>query len=78
MIQASSAPGELVLDFFAGSGTTGAVARQLDRRFVLADHNPEALTVMRKRLGQAGVAYLDENGEPLDLPAPEGESAALF
>lgn len=78
VIQASSAPGELVLDFFAGSGTTGAVARQLDRRFVLADHNPEALTVMRKRLGPAGVAYLDENGEPLDLPAPEGESAALF
>ncbi|MGY6499746.1 MAG: DNA-methyltransferase [Acidimicrobiales bacterium] len=78
VIQASSAPGELVLDFFAGSGTTGAVARQLDRRFVLADHNPEALTVMRKRLGPVGVAYLDENGAPLDLPAPEGESAALF
>lgn len=78
VIQASSAPGELVLDFFAGSGTTGAVARQLDRRFVLADHNPEALMVMRKRLGPAGVTYLDENGEPLDLPAPDGESTALF
>lgn len=78
VIQASSAPGELVLDFFAGSGTTGAVARQLGRRFVLADHNPEALTVMRKRFGPNGVAYLDGNGEPLALPAPEGESAALF
>ncbi len=78
VIQASSAPDELVLDFFAGSGTTGAVARQLGRRFVLADHNPEAVTVMRKRLGSDGVAYLDENGEPLGLPAPESESAALF
>lgn len=78
VIQASSAPGELILDFFAGSGTTGAVARQLGRRFVLADHNPEALTVMRKRLGPNGVAYLDENGEPLVLPTPDGESAALF
>lgn len=78
VIQASSAPDELVLDFFAGSGTTGAVARQLGRRFVLADHNPEALTVMRKRLGPNGVAYLDEKGEPLNLPAPDGESASLF
>jgi site-specific DNA-methyltransferase (adenine-specific) len=40
-----------VLDFFAGSGTTGAVARQLDRRFVLVDDNPEAIAVMEQRLG---------------------------
>jgi len=78
IIHASSAPDELVLDFFAGSGTTGAVARQLGRRFVLSDHNPEALTVMRKRLGTDGVAYLDQNGEPLVVPTPTGESAALF
>lgn len=78
VIQASSAPDGLVLDFFAGSGTTGAVARQLGRRFVLADHNPEAVTVMRKRLGANGVAYTDGTGQSLGLPAPEGESASLF
>jgi site-specific DNA-methyltransferase (adenine-specific) len=59
VIGASSAPGEWVLDFFAGSGTTGAVAAELGRRFVLVDANPEAVAVMRRRLGTAGVAYLD-------------------
>ena len=50
VIQASSAPGDWVLDFFAGSGTTGAVAAQLGRRFVLVDQSPEAIAVMRARL----------------------------
>jgi site-specific DNA-methyltransferase (adenine-specific) len=49
IIQASSKPGDWVLDFFAGSGTTGAVAAKLDRRFVLVDQNPEAIEVMRAR-----------------------------
>ncbi|GAB3794253.1 hypothetical protein GCM10028798_00390 [Humibacter antri] len=49
MVQASSRPGDWVLDFFAGSGTTGAVAAALDRRFVLIDSNPEAIAVMRTR-----------------------------
>jgi len=50
VIQASSAPGDWVLDFFAGSGTTGAVAAELGRRFVLVDENPEAVAIMRERL----------------------------
>jgi site-specific DNA-methyltransferase (adenine-specific) len=50
IIQASSAPGDWVLDFFAGSGTTGAVAAALGRRFVLVEENPDAITVMRARL----------------------------
>jgi site-specific DNA-methyltransferase (adenine-specific) len=50
IVQASSRPGDRVLDFFAGSGTTGAVARGLGRRFVLVDNNPDAVDVMRKRL----------------------------
>ncbi|MGO4692424.1 DNA-methyltransferase [Glaciibacter sp. 2TAF33] len=49
IIQASSREGDWVLDFFAGSGTTGAVAASLGRRFVLVDQNPEALAVMRER-----------------------------
>jgi site-specific DNA-methyltransferase (adenine-specific) len=50
IIQASSAPGDWVLDFFAGSGTTGAVAAKLERRFVLVEQNPEAIAIMRARL----------------------------
>jgi site-specific DNA-methyltransferase (adenine-specific) len=40
------------LDFFAGSGTLGAVAAQLGRRYVLIDSNPEAVEIMRARLGR--------------------------
>ncbi|MEY4061313.1 MAG: hypothetical protein RIQ31_975, partial [Actinomycetota bacterium] len=54
-IQASSKPGDLVLDFFGGSGTTGFVAAQLDRRFILMDRNTEAIEVMRDRFASAGV-----------------------
>lgn len=50
IITASSRPGDWVLDFFAGSGTTGAAAAELGRNFVLVDQNPEAMEVMRKRL----------------------------
>jgi site-specific DNA-methyltransferase (adenine-specific) len=58
MVQASSRPGDWVLDFFAGSGTTGAVAAALERRFVLVDSNPEAIAVMRARFaGMPDVAF---------------------
>jgi site-specific DNA-methyltransferase (adenine-specific) len=50
IVQASSRPGDRVLDFFAGSGTLGAVAKQLGRGYVLIDSNPEAVEVMRRRL----------------------------
>jgi site-specific DNA-methyltransferase (adenine-specific) len=53
IIQASSRPGDTVLDFFAGSGTTGAVASSLGRNAVLVDENPEAVAVMRRRMPRA-------------------------
>jgi site-specific DNA-methyltransferase (adenine-specific) len=53
LVAASSRPGGWCLDPFAGSGTLGAVCRQLGRRFVLIDSNPVALEVMRGRLGGA-------------------------
>ena len=49
IVAASSAPGDWVLDPFAGSGTTGAAARLLGRRFMLVDSNPDAVAVMRHR-----------------------------
>jgi site-specific DNA-methyltransferase (adenine-specific) len=54
MVQASTRPGDWCLDFFAGSGTLGAVAAKLGRRYVLIDSNPQAVAVMRARLGPAG------------------------
>ena len=53
IVQASSANGDWVLDFFGGSGTTGAVASALGRRFLLVDQNPAAIEVMRARLPEA-------------------------
>jgi site-specific DNA-methyltransferase (adenine-specific) len=50
IIQASSKPGDTVLDFFAGSGTTGFVANELGRRFILVDQNPESIEVIKNRL----------------------------
>jgi len=49
IIAASSNPGDTVLDFFAGSGTTGAACLELGRDFILVDDNPQALAVMRER-----------------------------
>jgi site-specific DNA-methyltransferase (adenine-specific) len=64
VLQPSSRPGDWVLDFFAGSGTTGAVAAAMGRRFVLVDENAEALEVMRRRLPNT-TAYLDAAGDAL-------------
>ena len=50
MMEASSRPGDRVLDPFAGAGTLGAAARSLGRSFVLIDSNPEAISVMERRL----------------------------
>ena len=57
IVQASSRKGDWVIDFFAGSGTTGAVAGALGRRFVLVDESSEAIGVIRSRLEKAGVAF---------------------
>lgn len=57
IIQASSAEGDLVLDFFAGSGTTGAAAAELKRRFILIDQNPESIAVISERLAKTGVQF---------------------
>jgi site-specific DNA-methyltransferase (adenine-specific) len=50
IVAASSRPGGWCLDPFAGSGTLGAVCRELGRRFVLIDSSPVAIEVMRERL----------------------------
>ena len=57
VIQASSQEGSLVLDFFAGSGTTGAAAAELGRNFILIDQNPESIEVIKERFKALPVDY---------------------
>jgi site-specific DNA-methyltransferase (adenine-specific) len=59
IVQASSRPGDLVLDFFAGSGTTGEACLANNRRFMMVDDNPEALEVMARRFeGVPGIRWV--------------------
>ena len=51
IVRVHSRPGDRVLDFFAGSGTTGDAARRNGREFLLIDESKEAVGVMEKRLG---------------------------
>lgn len=79
IIQASSQPDGIVLDFFAGSGTTGVAALELGRRFILVDNSIEALEVMALRfagiddiewIGFDPLLYSEEWSrlEPVELP----------
>lgn len=53
IVRVHSNPGELVLDFFAGSGTAGEAAARLGRDFILIDNDPDAATIMARRLAFA-------------------------
>jgi len=60
ILRASSSPGEVVMDFFAGSGTIGESCLKLGRRFILVDNNPQALEVMAKRFaGNAEIEWVN-------------------
>jgi site-specific DNA-methyltransferase (adenine-specific) len=59
ILAASSDPGDLVLDFFAGSGTTGAACLKLGRHFILVDNNPQSIEVMKKRFKNELVEFVE-------------------
>ena len=65
---ASSNPGDLVLDCFAGSGTTGAVAEKLGRRWIMVDSSKLAIYTIIKRLHNLK-KEIGNKGEPLQ-PKP--------
>jgi site-specific DNA-methyltransferase (adenine-specific) len=52
IIRASSNPGDLVADFFCGSGTTLVAAKQLGRRWLGCDSSARAVAVVRRRLSE--------------------------
>jgi len=55
IVRVHSNPGDTVLDFFAGSGTTGEAAARNDRNYILIDQNPDACTLMKTRLTRLSV-----------------------
>ena len=57
IVQASSKPGDHVLDFFAGSGTTGVVSHQLGRTFTLIDQSAESIAVIKERLTEKQIPF---------------------
>ncbi len=65
ILHASSKPADVVLDFFAGSGTTGAACLTLGRRFILIDNNAQALAVMAQRFAnQRAIEWIGFAPEP--------------
>lgn len=72
IIKASSNPGDLVMDCFAGSGTTAAVAEKLGRRWIVCDFGKHAVYTMQKRLlniADSKVLGQDKSSKKYSLPA---------
>jgi site-specific DNA-methyltransferase (adenine-specific) len=67
IVQVHSDPGDVVLDFFAGSGTSGEAAAKHGRSFVLIDENPDAVRIMARRL-------VDFEPEVVGLEVPRAET----
>jgi site-specific DNA-methyltransferase (adenine-specific) len=64
IVRVHSSPGDLVVDFFAGSGTTGEAAAKHGRRFLLADNNPQAIEVMTRRLAEYAPRLIQTASSP--------------
>ena len=77
IVRVHSNPGDTVLDYFAGSGTTGEAAARAGRHAVLVDENPEAIRVMAKRLAFARPVLFETRPAPaLSPPESPPETAA--
>ena len=73
IIQASSNPGDLVLDCFSGSGTTLAVASQLDRQWIGIDNSIEAIATTLRRFAKG----LEPMGDFVTRESPQAEETSL-
>ena len=70
IVRVHSNPGELVVDFFAGSGTTGEAAARNGRRYLLVDSSPDAAQVMARRLALSNPECVGFTPEHVDAQAP--------
>ena len=79
ILQASSNPGDLVLDCFVGSGTTAAVAQKLGRRWIVSDINKGAVQTTSKRLQTIIQEQIGSGAEPrqatMDFAGDDDEGA---
>ncbi|MBW2461136.1 MAG: site-specific DNA-methyltransferase [Deltaproteobacteria bacterium] len=75
LIKVHSREGDRVLDFFAGSGTTGEAAAKLGRSATLIDEKPRALEVMAERLAWASPSFHGwQPPEPSQPPDEQSQS----
>lgn len=72
IVKIHSNPGDVLFDFFAGSGTLGESAYAFGRRCILVDSNPDAIAVMKKRFGMLPVNW--ESCDNVSAAEPKGES----
>ena len=70
IIRVHSRPGDTVLDFFAGSGTTGLAALRNKRHFLLIDESPEAIAVMQTRLQLNAETFTSQPSTPAIASPP--------
>jgi site-specific DNA-methyltransferase (adenine-specific) len=75
IVKVHSNPGDTVLDFFAGSGTTGDAAARHGREFILVDSNPQAVELMRKRLFHLDI---HDGADEIDSEIAVDQQACLF
>lgn len=68
IVRVHSNPGDLLCDFFAGSGTLGESAAALKRRCLLVDSNPAAIEIMRRRFHALDVTW-HGTPQPADQPS---------
>jgi DNA modification methylase len=88
VLQAVTMPGDRIADWFAGSGTTAAVAQRLGRRFIVVDREPTSIAVCTKRLVAQGrrlaaegqpppPLVLDRSGPALAAASASGENSGV-
>lgn len=78
IINIHSRPGDTVLDFFAGSGTTGMAAQELARNFILIDNNLDAIAVMARRFADVREIKWRSTTGRLELSEDSGSEGQAF
>ncbi len=77
IVAATSAPGDLVADWFCGAATTAVVAQKLDRRFLAVDAAPAAIRCAAARLRDSGHELAARGAPPRDLVIESAEPLDL-
>ena len=78
IVEASSNPGEVVMDFFCGSGTTLVAAEQLGRRWIGVDNSEEAITLARHRLEGTNYTFVPLDNKTEYIPKPQNHTRRLL